>query len=491
MSKSQPDQKLVQWLSHQLAHRVFPKAPFVTKRRVLDDLNLEAMKAVDLGTTALKQGGVSEAIDPATLRNMTLADGVAEPLQGYRLRVLEAQPHPPNTRELAFPERRDQHPLQLVERANAKVPPHAGTPHPAETPIDSYRMIASSADREYPTADRPQAQPVYEQRFPVTFKDGCSMSRKVTVSQYISWVGKMRELPLQSLAADLIPDVLCGEWDMVTTMVNLRVLGDATTYDTIQARCWIGNVINSTFDTYIEFCKVLPDERLERVALADVRATWVQPVSDDVPLDQPFPAYLQAYLDRCSINLPAAIALKNTPTTTPQTHLSGLHAGAMLYRPQSHRYGDLLLSEVFQTTLEESNLVGNIYYGTYFTWQGRLLDLFLYTTAPEYLRVPTPQGEMISLYSRIDFRQEAMPFDRIQVSLYVQSVSECGAVFKFEFFRERSMRCKEKLHTGQQEVLWVERQPDGTPMATPWPQSIRQALMRKQTSESLYAATIS
>jgi enediyne polyketide synthase len=137
----------------------------------------------------------------------------------------------------------------------------------------------------------------------------------------------------------------------------------------------------------------------------------------------------------------------------------------------------LLRSEIFQTTLEESNLVGNVYYGNYFIWKGRILDLFLYSIAPEYLRVSSARGEMLCLYSRMDYLREAMPFDRIHTLLYVQSVTECGATFKFEFFREQPDGSREKLHVGHQEVAWVERLPDGTPVAVPLPKSILQSLL--------------
>ena len=373
----------------------------------------------------------------------------------------------------------------VVEQSS--IQSHANVQSYTEEGIDPYGLIRPNEHRARVTADGPQEQPVYEKRFPVTFKEGCGISRKVTVSQYISWVGKIRELPMRSMSANMVPDFLSGEWGMVTNAVSLRILGEATTYDTIQARCWLGNLINSSFDTYIEFCKVLPDETLERVALAEVKATWVRLLSYGIPFPQPFPEYLQVYLDRFTSKAPAAIDLKNAPTLTLSplpTSLAGLDSGSVHYQSQ-HRYGDLLLSEVFQTTLEESNLVGNVYYGNYFIWQGRTLDLFLYSIAPEYMRVSTAQGEMISVYSHMNFMREAMPFDKIRVLLYVQRVSECGAVFNFEFFREQSEHSREKLHTGQQEVIWAQRQPDGSPIATPWPQSIQKALMQKQALGSI------
>ncbi|MCL2930219.1 MAG: hypothetical protein O4861_08000 [Trichodesmium sp. St16_bin4-tuft] len=46
-------------------------------------------------------------------------------------------------------------------------------------------------------------------------------------------------------------------------------------------------------------------------------------------------------------------------------------------------------------------------------WQGRILDLFLYSIDRQYLPVSNPCGEMVCLYTRMDYLREEMPFDRI------------------------------------------------------------------------------
>ena len=342
--------------------------------------------------------------------------------------------------------------------------------------------LAADSDRyrtRY-TQDGPQGQLVYEQRFQASFKDSGSISRNVYFTQYFRWIGKIRELSMESIANQMLSDLLSGDWGMVTNAVSLRVLGEATAYDLVQARVWAGDVIGSSFDIYLEFCKVLPDNSLERLAIAKVKATWVRLVSYGIPSPMTFPSYLQEFLDKMSAKKPASLDMRQ-PDTLPlpslPASLSQLDSGSVVYQsPPPNRYGRLLREEVFQTTLEESNLVGNVYYGNYFIWQGRILDSFLYSLAPKYLRVSKPGGEMVCLYTQMDYLRDAMPFDRIRTLLYVYSVSECGAVFKFEFFREHSDGRKEKLQVGEQEVIWVIRKPDGTPVAASWPQEVMQAL---------------
>ncbi len=406
--------------------------------------------------------------------------------------LLKAQTPQANYYVLTLPLQLTRHPKRMLavvveqsERGLVQVNPLT---QGEENYIDPYGIIRPGEHRTRITEDGPQNQPVYEKRFPVTFKEGCSISRKVTVSQYISWVGKIRELPMRSMAEKLIPDFLSGQFGMVTNSVSLRVLGEATTYDTIQARCWLGNLVNSSFATYIEFCKVLSDQSLERIAMAEVNATWVRLLSYGIPSPEAMPDYLQDYMAQFAAKSPAAIDLKESPTDTLQalpSSLTEIDLGPIHYQSPQVPYGDLIFTEVFQTTLEEANLVGNVYYGNYFIWQGRAIDLFLYSLAPQYFRVSTAQGEVIPLYSHMNYMREAMPFDKVRVHLYLQQMTECGAVFNFEFFRELPNQELEKLHTGAQEVIWANRQANGTPIPAPWPEAIRTAMLKQQLSTPL------
>lgn len=332
------------------------------------------------------------------------------------------------------------------------------------------------------TDDGPQGQRVYLQRFQVSFRQACSISRKVPVSQYISWVGKFREVPMISLAQPMLRDFFSGHYGLVTNQVTLKILGDATTYDTIQGRCWMGNLKDSSFDTYIEFCKVLPDHSLERVAMAEVKATWVKLLKYGVPTPDPLPDYLANYLKHFTVEVPASIDLKNASTVTlPQLPeaLANIDPGEVLYKaiPKPKR-DDLLFFNAYQTTLEETNAVGNVYYGNYFIWQNRTLDLFFFQYIPEYYRIEQAQGEVLPLYSRMTYAKEGMPFDKIRVNLYVDKVTECGAVFQFQFFRDNLDGSLEKLHNGEQEVVWAVRNENGTPSPAPWPQTVLEALLQ-------------
>lgn len=340
------------------------------------------------------------------------------------------------------------------------------------------RMTDPDTHRVRLTHDGPEGQAVYELRFQASFKDAASLSRKVYFSQFISWIGKVRELPMKEIAPGLMRDFLTGEWGMVTNSTSLRVVGEATSYDTIQARVWVGEVVNSSFVTRIEFSKVLDDESTEIIAHGEVWATWVRLVSYGVPSPRPFPTYVDDYL-----TIFAAPEAENHSEEALRTGISTLDLGAELYRkPAGLSQGPAIGTQTFQTTLEEANLVGNVYYGNYFIWQGRVRDLFLYNVAPHYLRDSVVQSEMVCLYTRMDYLREAMPFDKVRAAGFVESVSECGAVLSFEFYRENPNGELEKLSVGRQEIAWVKRDEEGNPLPTPWPEDVLAALTQEAVS---------
>jgi acyl-CoA thioesterase FadM len=137
-----------------------------------------------------------------------------------------------------------------------------------------------------------------------------------------------------------------------------------------------------------------------------------------------------------------------------------------------------------QTTLEESNLVGNVYFANYFAWQGKVRDLFLHRLAPEFFRGIGSEGEMVCLRSRMDYLREAMPFDRIQVVMTVRSIRTCGAVLGFEYFRLEEDGRRQKLSVGTHEVAWVRRDKNGTVRPAPLPAVIRDAFQAEAKKET-------
>jgi acyl-CoA thioesterase FadM len=166
--------------------------------------------------------------------------------------------------------------------------------------------------------------------------------------------------------------------------------------------------------------------------------------------------------------------------------LAGLGAGPAIHQARVGPAAGLpLWSETFQTTLEDANLVGNVYFANYFAWQNRVLDLFLHHVAPGCHRGIGAEGELLTLHTHVDYLREAMPFDRVQVDLHLRSLSRKGALFGFDYFRLGAGGSRQKLSAGTQQVAWVRRNPAGTPEPENWPGVIQDALLANPTAPPL------
>lgn len=142
-----------------------------------------------------------------------------------------------------------------------------------------------------------------------------------------------------------------------------------------------------------------------------------------------------------------------------------------------------LYTYTVQTTLEDANQVGNVYFANYIAWQDRVRELFLFSVIPDYLRGTGENGEMVTLRNRVDHLREAMPFDTIAVMLYLRSVRTCGATFDFEYFQVVHDGSRLKLAIGYQEVAWMKRQ-NGQAVATPLPDELRKSLLMERVQEA-------
>jgi acyl-CoA thioesterase FadM len=130
------------------------------------------------------------------------------------------------------------------------------------------------------------------------------------------------------------------------------------------------------------------------------------------------------------------------------------------------------------TSLEDANIVGNIYFANYYAWQGRVRDRYFYDLIPQYFQGTGERGELICLNCRVDHLREAMPFDRIEVRMALKALKECRATLYFEYFKVDPAGPPLKLATGKQEVVWVRRNAQKKPVPHPFPSAVRLAFQK-------------
>jgi enediyne polyketide synthase len=356
---------------------------------------------------------------------------------------------------------------------------------PAELSVPVKRMIAVviSAKEKVQNETLPEQQTFGEYhpkhgfvyRFPLTFKDVPSLSRKVSLSNYAVWMGKVRELSLTTVLERVAEQFATGKWGMVTNFIQTEVFGEIESHEVVEVHLQIDKIED---DSYIEIVcywhKVRQNGELELIATSRQGLTWVEIVGHGLVKIRPFPLYFSQFLQEklAVMGNKGQIQVRNNALST---ELLGEELFTVKNDPV-RRF--LLQTGRFETSLEESNLVGNIYFSNYTTWQGRVRDQFFYKLAPELYRGTGEHGEWIALNSRIQHLREAMPFDTIEVQMSLLKRYQYGAKLLFEYYKLDENGQKQKLAFGEQDILWIKRDEQGNPIPSVLPEVFERNLAK-------------
>ena len=307
-------------------------------------------------------------------------------------------------------------------------------------------------------------------RFPVSYRQVANLSQTIYFTNFFSWIEQVRDLALMPIRKTLGEHLATGKWGMVTNLAEVNILGEAGLDDGIESRIWIGKVSgsqNSTVDFNYDWLKVMPNGEKERIATGRLQMTWVKLTKNAAPQPLALPQFIQEFIDRVPNYQPESLteSFKNLDR--------GAKLGEISARPNT---SNLLEEATFSTCLEETDAIGNINFQNYYVFQGRLRDGFFQSIIPEYYRRDLKQGEFRCLHSKVDFLREAFPFDRIEVKMYLQALTERSVSLAFEYFRTAN-GVREKLAVGKQEAIWLVLDRNGRSIAASMPIKVRTALL--------------
>lgn len=372
-------------------------------------------------------------------------------------------------------------PLELTrgpERIVAVVvEPPPEEPAPQAGSLEEQYDYDPSAYKLHITADGPvPGMVVVGIRFPVTFREMANLSRTLYFSHYVIWMGKVRELACQPVYKELARDFVTGRWGMVTNYGELRVRDEVRADDVVEGRFFLGpytGPYGSTQELHYEWRRILRDGGWEPVAWSRMEVTWVEILGHGVVEARPLPDYYQRVMDRMTPPDTPDVRAALEPQPSAQVDLGP----ALWTAPAGPINRALLREDVFETTLEEANLVGNIYFGNYYLFHGRTRDAFFRNVAPDYYRGTGERGELRCLYCRIDHLREAMPFDPIAIRLSLAALHELGVRLRIDVFRATEDGGREKLGSGVHVAGWHARTADGRWALAPLPDVFRDALV--------------
>lgn len=309
-----------------------------------------------------------------------------------------------------------------------------------------FRLSPHSAAIE----NGPDNQPRFAFRFPVTFREAANISRTLYYSHYFTWMGKLREYLIQPTYTEIERLFATGQWGMVTNNSDIRIFDTAKSGDTIEGRVWIERVTgkhDATIDLAFDWHRVNPDESKTLIAESRMQTTWVEILGHGLVEVRPYPPFARAYLEKI---------LPRGETTRLALRDSFIDPGAQIHVEAKGPVNEsaLLCQQVFETSLEDANLVGNIYFSHYYTWQGRARDNFFRQIAPEYFSSTRMLGEFRCSLCKIEHLSEAMPFESIQVSLYRKAIHENAIQLHVEYHRISADGTKQKLGYGEHWATW-------------------------------------
>ena len=85
--------------------------------------------------------------------------------------------------------------------------------------------------------------------------------------------------------------------------------------------------------------------------------------------------------------------------------------------------------------LEETNMVGNVYYVNYLRWQGRCREMFLKERAPDVLAELQDDLKLFTLKVDCEFYAEITAFDELSIRMELLELGQTQIHFGFDYYR--------------------------------------------------------
>jgi len=125
--------------------------------------------------------------------------------------------------------------------------------------------------------------------------------------------------------------------------------------------------------------------------------------------------------------------------------------------------------------LEETNLVGNVYYVNYLRWQGRCRELFLKQRAPEILAELRADLKLFTLKVDCEFFAELTAFDDVAIRMHLVELAQTQLEFGFDYLRLHPAGGADLVARGRQRVACM-RGPNAATVPSRIPEALRRAL---------------
>jgi enediyne biosynthesis thioesterase len=125
--------------------------------------------------------------------------------------------------------------------------------------------------------------------------------------------------------------------------------------------------------------------------------------------------------------------------------------------------------------LEETNVIGNVYFTHYLRWQGRCREMFLHDHAPESVADLGRNLTLATTRVACSYYRELAPLDEVAVRMSASAVTPSRLTMVFQYVRLRPGGEEELVAEGEQEVACMRRV-NGRMEPAALPQELREAV---------------
>jgi enediyne core biosynthesis thioesterase len=122
-------------------------------------------------------------------------------------------------------------------------------------------------------------------------------------------------------------------------------------------------------------------------------------------------------------------------------------------------------------SFEETNLVGNVYFARYLSWQGRCRELFLRDHAPGVADELANDLRLVTTRASCEYFGELRAFDEVVVRMTLRAASQTRVAMAFDYLRDGELVAR-----GEQEAACLRAQPSGEVVPAGIPPQLRDAL---------------
>jgi enediyne biosynthesis thioesterase len=106
--------------------------------------------------------------------------------------------------------------------------------------------------------------------------------------------------------------------------------------------------------------------------------------------------------------------------------------------------------------LEETNIVGNVYYANHVRWQGRCREMFLRDHASETIEQLSQGLYLVTTRVSCEYFDELRAFDEIVIRMYAHEILPGRVTMSFDYVR-RSTQGEQLVARGQQQVASMQK----------------------------------